>query len=151
MPETVESETRIQASRDDVWNVLSDVGGIHKWAAPVAEARLDGEPGEGARRHCTFADGTAIDEEFTAWKDGELQRYEITGDMPTESLTSEWRLEEADGETIVTYRAEFEPTEGTPAEAVAEELGGTGQFLVNALKTYVETGEVLEPPENEDA
>lgn len=147
MTETIEAETRIQASRDDVWEVLSDAGAISKWAAPVAESELEGEPGQGATRHCTFADGTAIDEEFTAWKEGELQRYEITGDMPTKSLVSEWRLEEADGETIVTYRARFTPAEGTPAEAVAEELGGTGEFLVQALETYVETGEVLEPPE----
>lgn len=147
MTETIEAETRIQASRDEVWEVLSDVGGISKWAAPVAEAQLDGEPGLGAKRHCTFADGTAIDEEFVAWEDGELQRYEITGDMPTDSLVSEWELEDEGGETIVTYRAQFEAAEGVPSEVVAEELGGTGEFLVRALKAYVETGEVLDPPE----
>lgn len=147
MTDTIEAKARIQAPREDVWSVLADIEGISKWAAPVTEAKVDGTPGKGATRHCTFADGGAIDERFTTWKEGELQRYEITGDMPTASLISEWELTEDDGDTIVAYRATFEPTEGTPAEAVAEELGGTGEFLVQALKTYVETGKVLEPPE----
>lgn len=146
MTRTVESRVRIQASREDIWSVLADIQGIPKWAAPVSAAQVEGEPGEGATRHCTFADGGAIDERFTAWEEGELLRYEITGDMPTSSLVSEWSLDEEDGETTVVYRARFEPAEDVPAEAVADELGGTGEFLVQALKTYVETGEVLEPP-----
>lgn len=147
MTETVESNVRIQALREDVWSVLADIQGISKWAAPVTDAQVEGEPGEGATRHCTFADGGAIDERFITWKEGELQRYEITGDMPTTSLVSEWELTDEDDATLVTYRARFEPTEDVPAEAVAEELGGTGEFLLQALKTYVETGKVLEPPE----
>lgn len=147
MSETIETTIRIQAPREDVWRVLADIQGISTWAAPVTDATVDGEPGTGATRHCTFADGGAIDERFTAWEEGELQRYEITGDMPTRSLVSEWALDEEDGETTVAYRARFEPSKEAAAEAVAKELSGTGEFLLQALKTYVETGEVLEPPE----
>lgn len=147
MTETIESKVRVDASADDVWEVLADIEDISQWAAPVAEAQVDGEPGEGALRHCQFADGGEIDEQFTAWEEGQLQRYEIKGDLPTASLVSEWELEEGDEGVDVAYRAEFEPSEGTPAEAVREELGETGEFLVQALKTYVETGQVLEPPE----
>lgn len=152
MTETIESKIRIQAPRDDVWGVLADVQGISKWAAPVSEAQVEGDPGEGATRHCTFADGGSIDERFTAWEDGRLRRYEITGDLPTSSLVSEWELSEEDGGTVVVYRAQFEPNEDVPAEAVAEELAGTGEFLTQALKTYGQgaraAGSVAEPPED---
>lgn len=146
MTRTIESTVRIQAPREDIWNVLADIQGIPKWVAIIADAEVEGELGEGATRHCTFADGGAIDERFTTWDEGKLQRYEITGDMPTSSLVSEWALDEEDGETTVVYRARFETGEDVPADAVADELGGTAEFLVQALKTYVETGEVLEPP-----
>ncbi len=147
MTETVESKVRIQASREDVWSVLADIQGISKWAAIIDEAQVEGAPGEGATRHCTFAGGGAIDERFTAWRENELQRYEITGDLPTSSLVSEWELSGEGNETIVTYRARFEAEAGTPTGAVAEQLGNTVEFLTQALKTYVETGTVLEPPE----
>lgn len=148
MTEHVERAIAIDASRDQVWTVLADIGAISNWASPVLSSEVDGEPGEGATRHCTLADGARIDERFVAWEEQELQRYEATGDVPAVAIVSEWCLDEGpDGQTVATYRASFDPGEETAVDEVRDELTEMAEHLVDALKVYIESGDVLEPPE----
>lgn len=142
---TVRSTDTVQAPRDDVWTLLADLDGIQDWAAPVAQSDLQGEPGPGAVRRCTFQDGGSIEEKITTWDEGRTLEYQVQGDLPVEDAVSTWTLDDAGGQGVeVTYEMTFAAPEAG-ADEVEEELQQTAEFLVQALKHRVETGEVLTP------
>lgn len=136
------STVRIEAPREQVWNVLADLGGISEWTALITESKADGEAGKGAVRHCTFPDGSHVQERFVAWEEGALMGYEITGDVPSGGVATEWSLAEDAGATTVTYTATL--SDGSEAPAPFKQLV---DLLLASLKTYVETGKVLALPE----
>lgn len=143
----IQAEIDVDAPSDQVWERLADLGAIQEWAAPVAESECDGEPGLNAVRRCRFPDGGSIEETITDWAQGEGMAYEIRSEHPAfDGAVSAWRLDASGEGTRVTYEMDVEPPEEVAAEA-EQELSGTARFLLEALKTNVETGEVLEPPE----
>lgn len=149
MMEKLAETIRIDASTEQVWSVLADIGSISTWAAPIEPAEVAGELGEGAARYCIFTDGRSIEETFLAWEDGRLQRSEIDGDVPGVEVVAEWCLAESQaGGTLVTYRARFETGRRRAIEEIRQELEGTNRSILEALKAYVETGTVPEPVEH---
>lgn len=143
---TVRSSSKVDADREDVWALLADLDGIADWAAPVARSDLEGEPGPGAVRRCTFQDGASIEEKITTWEEGETLEYQVQGDLPVQDAVSTWRLAESGAGVDVTYEMTFTAREDA-AEEVEAEMQGTADFLVRALKHRVETGGVLVPDE----
>lgn len=137
----------VDAPRETVWKRLADLEGIEDWAAPIAEADCEGEPGPDAVRRCRFADGGEITERITDWADGEGLAYRIASENPVfDGAESVWRLADEGQGTRVSYEMDVQPPEEAADEA-REELAGTARFLLEALKTNVETGQVLDPPE----
>lgn len=143
----IQADVEIDAPRETVWKRLADLGSIQGWAAPIADSECEGEPGLGAVRRCRFADGGEIEETITEWTEGEGLAYEIASENPVfDGARSAWRVDEAGEGTRVTYEMDVHPPEEATEEARTE-LSQTAEFLVQALKTNVETGEVLQPPE----
>lgn len=143
----IQADVEIDAPRETVWKRLADLGSIQGWAAPVAESQCDDEPGLGAVRRCRFADGGEIEETITDWAEGEGLAYEIASENPAfDGAKATWRVDDTGEGTRVTYEMDIKPPEEVADEA-QQELSQTAEFLVQALKTNVETGEVLQPPE----
>lgn len=137
----------IDAPRDEVWKRLADLDGIQDWAAPITKAECEGEPGQGAVRRCEFADGGSIEEKITDWAEGEGLAYDIASENPLfDGARSAWHIDETETGTRVTYEMDAKPPEEAANEA-QHELAQTASFLLQALKTNVETGDVLQPPE----
>lgn len=143
----IQRDIEIDAPREQVWSKLADLGGIEEWAAPIARSECQGEPGPDAVRRCEFADGGAIEERITGWSESEGLTYRITSENPVfDGAESTWRIDQAGEGTRVTYAMDVDPPEEAAKEA-ERELDQTAAFLLEALKTNVETGQVLEPPE----
>lgn len=143
----IQRDIEIEAPRDQVWKRLADLGSIQEWAAPIAQSECEGEPGPDAVRRCEFADGGAIEERITEWAEGEGLAYEIASEDPVfDGARSVWRVAGEGDATRVTYAMDIEPP-AEVAEQAEQELSQTAEFLLQALKTNVETGEVLQPPE----
>lgn len=145
---TTEFETHatVEASPETVWKTLSDLGGISQWAAIIAESPVVGDAGIGAVRNCTLGDGAKVQEEIIDWEENRLMRYTIGGDLPVTNMVSTWTLTPKGSGTVVSYHGRFEPPSPDMAVLLQGKLAGMAGFLVEALKTNVETGKVLAPP-----
>jgi uncharacterized protein YndB with AHSA1/START domain len=74
---TFSKETTIDASREDVWSVLADLGSISRWNPGVTHSRSTSHApgGEGATRHCDVGVGgrtAQLQERAVDWRGEEV-------------------------------------------------------------------------------
>ena len=110
------TETRIDAPKDAVWEVLADVGGIYRWNPGVVSSHLTTEEGTGvgACRHCDLGGGNYLDEKVVEWEADKRLTMRIIGtNLPFGTADIRFTLRSEDGFTIVTvspdYRVKFGP------------------------------------------
>lgn len=139
-----EAETTIEAGPDKVWETLGDLEGISNWAAIVTASPVKGH-GVGATRACTLFDGASIKEDILGYDKGKTLQYAVAGDLPVQNMIATWTLRGDGARTIVKYHGKFDAAPDM-AEPVKAKLAGFAAFLLAALKTNVETGDVLPPP-----
>jgi len=81
---TIRGEIKINAGKEQVWDALANFGDIYQASPGVVKSYLtsDAKTGVGATRHCDFtangADGGNVEEEITAWEEGESMSINIT-------------------------------------------------------------------------
>lgn len=125
---TVRHHTRIAATPDAVWQVVSDAGAISTWFPLIEESSAE----DGVRR-CTLKGGGRLEEEIVT-SDDTLRRfqYRITsGDMPVEfHLGTVDVLEDGDG-SLVVYSTDVKPDDLGPMMdgVLAEGLSGLRAHL----------------------
>ncbi len=146
------TEIRIDAPREKVWEVLADLGGIHKWNPGVSHSHSTSESsgGEGATRHCDLSNPSGyLEERAFDWREGEGFKIDIfESSFPIERNVVEFTLR-ADGDgTIVTVTPDYRLKFG-PIGALLDRLilgrqlrKGMGNLLAG-LKYHVETGELV--------
>ena len=146
-------QTRIDASRKEVWEVLADLGSIEKWNPGVtASHATSSEPGgEGATRHCDIAGPggkTAhLEERAFDWRPEEGFKIDVyESSLPLKRNIVTFSLEDSGAGTIVRVTPEYQLKLG-PIGALMDKLMVRRQFekgmdgLLAGLKHYVETGE----------
>ena len=76
---------KIDATKQEVWNVVSDLGGIQNYSPGVKESfyNTDVKNDVGAGRVCEFYPMGKVDEQATTWKEGESYTLHI---KPIEKL-----------------------------------------------------------------
>jgi uncharacterized protein YndB with AHSA1/START domain len=148
----------INAPRDVVWSVLSDIGAIAQWNPGIKESYATSEQpdGPGATRFCDLGGKNYLNEEVVQWKYCEkLTMRVVASNMPFESADIHFTLEDEAGMT------EVEATKVTVAPEYQLKYGLAGQLmdrfyvrntyekgmqnLLRGLKEYVE-----QPKVNED-
>ena len=150
---SISGTVRIHASKDEVWKILADLGGIQNFHPGVRKSyyTTDVKEGLGAARVCELLPVGKVEEHVIDWKDGE----ELTLDVvPLEKAPplrdARGRIQlEADGEeTVVTmtvsYRLGFGPI-GMLMDAlfVRRQVKKVVPAVLRGLKRHAETGEVL--------
>ncbi|MEP1125800.1 MAG: SRPBCC family protein [Ilumatobacter sp.] len=122
---TVERRATIEATRRDVWSVLSDFGAISAWAPNVDHSCLLSEQVEGVgttRRIQT--DRSTIVETVREWEADSMLSYSITGLPPViRSVVNTWRLEADADATRVTLTTEVDAGPRPPQQIVARLVG----------------------------
>ncbi len=146
------TEIRIDAPREKVWEVLADLGGIHKWNPGVSHSRSTSESsgGEWATRHCDLRNPSGyLEERAFDWREGEGFKIDIfESSFPIERNVVEFTLR-ADGDgTIVTvtpdYRLKFGPIGALLDRLIlGRQLRKGMENLLAGLKYHVETGELV--------
>ena len=150
------TQIRINATAEEVWEVLADIGGIYKWNPGVAYSYSTSEKnsGEGASRHCDLQSpgGKSIgylEELAFDWREGEGYKIDIyESSFPIERNVVEFTLR-ADGDgTIVSVSPDYQLKFG-PIGALVDRLILGRQMrkgmenLLAGLKYHVETGEMV--------
>ena len=97
---TLEIQTIIDGPGDDVWRVLSDFGGVQKWAPSVTNSYslTESNGGPDAARHCDVAGFGGIQEYVTEWREGAGFTFRVTGVGPISEANSSWSALPADSD-----------------------------------------------------
>ncbi|MEO0601379.1 MAG: SRPBCC family protein [Myxococcota bacterium] len=136
-----------------VWEVVADIGGIHRFHPAVARSPLTGsqERGVGAERTCHFHDGNHIDERVVAWEEGHSLEVDIVrGSFPLVRARARFVLEPVPTGTRVTMRMDYKPKFG-PVGFVMDQLMMKRQFrglmarILEGLETHLSTGQIIGP------
>lgn len=148
----VTSEIRIDASREKVWDVLSDLGSVSVWNPVLSNSYYTSEAKEGleAARHCDFPDGGYVKESVLEWNDGESFTLDIyEGTVPFESATGSASIVDDGDGTVVTYGIEYDLKADflrDPQEIERQNREELLPLVLASLKHYVETGDPMPMP-----
>ena len=145
-------ETRVDAPRERVWDIIADLGAASTWHPALADSRYTSEAKEGleASRRCDFPDGGFVNESVIEWKPGEAFTLEISGGtVPFASAKGTMSVSEDGDGTIVTLSLDYELKSDIPVDPQELERENREDLLplvLAGLKHYVETGKPLPAP-----
>jgi carbon monoxide dehydrogenase subunit G len=131
---TIRKEIPISAAPEHVWDVIRDIGAIHKRLAPgyVLDTRL--EEGGGARI-VTFANGAVV-KELIVTVDNDTRRlaYAVVGGTATHHNASFQVFPTADGGTSLVWITDVLPN--TVATAFTGMIEGGARVIKRTLDTH---------------
>ena len=136
----------IEAPKEKVWQVLSDVANIDLWVDPVLQAYCKNSQtrGAGTIRICNLKGNIKVEENFIAWDEGKSFTYEAIGAPLIKSAKNTWSVEPVNGKTLVTSESEVELKGGIFAKLLEPLLilwsRRVGGDALAALKYFVENG-----------
>ena len=152
------TSVRIDASREQVWAVLSDLGSIYKWNPGIEHsfATSDEATGDDAMRQCDLPDGGFLRERAFNWSEGEgftIEVYETS--LPLKESFVDFRATPEGEATVVNlkmdYKLKFGPIGALLDAAFAGRQARNGMAeLLGGLKDYVETGKQANPSRAEE-
>jgi ribosome-associated toxin RatA of RatAB toxin-antitoxin module len=102
MAQQVKNNMRVNVSATKIWEVLGDYSSIEKFAptiksSPIVEGRSSGL---GAKRLCTFNDGSSLIEEITDYQEGKSFKLVVSEhSMPLISQNAEMKVAAVDENT----------------------------------------------------
>ena len=151
----IEKKLNINASKERVWDVISDLGGIQNYNPMVKKSFYNTKikSGEGAGRVCEFHPMGKVNEKATHWDDGNNYTLHI---KPLEKLPffkegfAHFSLSSSNaGGTEVSVDFEYDVTGGPVAWAMNKimlrnnfDKGFEG--ILKGLKKHIEEGVVIE-------
>lgn len=149
----------INASKTEVWKVISDFANVYTWAPSVtASYSLTDEPtGLGAGRYCKLDGFGEIEEYITVWQEGEGFVYDVTPLGPLHQSFSSWWLNEIDPQTtkltvVLAYEVRFGLFGKLMHKLVMRrKLEENFPNSLKALKHRIETGQLARPFTNSPA
>jgi ribosome-associated toxin RatA of RatAB toxin-antitoxin module len=116
-PSSIESHTKekiVQADRETVWKVISDVGEYEKFATGLHDVTILSGEGKGMIRACSDPNGS-WQEVCTSWDPGKSYTFEVDVNSddypyPFKVLIGTWSVEEislTQSKIIVTFQFKF--------------------------------------------
>ncbi|MBL4585541.1 MAG: SRPBCC family protein [Flavobacteriales bacterium] len=148
---TFKKQITVNASKQKVWDVLSDLGGVMKFHPGVKKSyyTTDQTEGIGAARICELAPMGKIEETAVSWKDGEsytLKIDPIEKAPPVKDFLVEILLiEKGANQVVVSFNVSYDMKLGFIGTLLNKivirsqmETGITG--LLQGMKIYAEKG-----------
>ena len=146
----IKNEIRINASKEKVWEVLRDFGGVSKWAPTVAKSfsTTTATEGVGCERKCEIPGFGNVSERITEWDEGTRIKYAVEGVGPMKSMTSGFSLRREGKETLASMTVNFQMKFGIIGALmdklmVRRKISKQLQITLAGLKHHVETGELV--------
>ena len=117
MPE-VHKTQEFDIAPDELWSLVGDFHGIHKWIAGVEPSEsLEG----GKRRKLKAGPGSAIVEELLEEGDRSYTYAIVEGPLPVKNYKSTFAVKDAgDGKSLVDWKGTFEPADGATEESAVQ-------------------------------
>lgn len=105
------TETIIRAPREEVWEVLADIGAIHVWNPGVKDSHTttDNASGVGASRHCDLGGRNYLEEVIVEYDEGERLTMRVTeSNLPFAHADIRFLLQTEEASTRVIVHPEYE-------------------------------------------
>ncbi len=94
----------IDAPKDRVWELFANYADVASFHPGIEESRaIENVAGVGGSRACEFGGGRGVNEQITAWEDGERITFRATEfrKVPLKRMIATFTFEEVNGKTIV--------------------------------------------------
>lgn len=106
----METSICIQAPKDRVWDVLSDIENISLWSGAVTSAKADSDTrAVGVTRTCQLKNDTTIFERWIEWDEGESYTYQGFNLPLVKAAQNKWSVEAlSEDTTLLTTVADVE-------------------------------------------
>ncbi len=127
----------IDASPDEVWEVVGDLVATTEWLPGTVAARM-----EGSTRICTTAEGSEIREEISDYapetRGYRYRHLEIP--VPVDSSSGSFRVDPRNGGAEVVLECRFAARDGADEDEVGRMFGHALEQSLESLKQRVERG-----------
>lgn len=105
------TQIRINATKEQVWEVIADFGEIYRWNPGVRHSFSTSESNHGllATRRCELLKGDDyLDEQILEWRDGESFKVELSEtNLPLHRSVVEFSIKADGNGTIVTVAPDY--------------------------------------------
>ena len=140
----------IEASTDQVWNILSDISNVNLWVDPIISASCESsvKRGVGAIRVCKLKGNMTITEKWVEWDEGNSFTYHADEISLIKSAKNKWTVKSDKGKTLIITESDVVLKGGVfgkilePLMYLVSKKMGTDSLA--ALKYLVETGKPFE-------
>ncbi len=103
----------INAAKEEVWEIISDLGGIQNYHPLVRKSYYitDNKNGVGAARICEFKNGGVLEEKSVEWIEGESVNLNVIPGKkmpPFKTAFAKMKVERINSKTIASLTIEYE-------------------------------------------
>lgn len=150
MAHHTENTLKVNLPADKLWAILADFSSVEHFAATIKSSPIVGDiqSGLGAKRCCTFNDGSSLVEEIIEFQDGQGFKMELSEhSLPLKSMFAEMKVTAIDANSSEVYMSADFVVKGSPLGWIMGHLimrpvmKGVFKKLMSGLAYYRETGE----------
>ena len=143
---------KVNLPASKVWQVLENYAGIEKFASTITSSPIinDIESGLGAKRRCTFQDGSSLVEEIIDYKEGQGYTMVLSDySLPLKSMQATIGVKAIDANRSEIFMAADFVVKGGPfgwlmgACLMRPIMKGVFKKVMTGLAYHVETGELI--------
>ena len=106
MAHHTENTIKVNISAEKIWQVLEDFSSVEKFAATIKSSPIVNgiSSGLGAKRLCTFTDGSSLVEEIIEYQEGQGYKMALSEfSLPLKSMQAEMRVKAIDANSCELY------------------------------------------------
>ncbi len=106
MAHHTENRIKVNIPAAKIWQALQDFSRVEQFAATITSSPIVGDitSGVGAKRLCTFSDGSSLVEEIIEFQEGQGYKMELSEySLPLKSMFSEMRVNAIDANSCEIF------------------------------------------------
>ena len=152
MKHQIEQSIKVNVPAETLWQIMKDFSSVEKYATTIESSPIinDIHSGLGAKRLCTFSDGSSLVEEIIEYNEGQSFKMELSEySMPLKYMFAEMQVKSIDAKTSeLSMSSEFSVKAGIlgwfmGAALMCPMMKGVFKKLMTGLAYYAVTGESI--------
>lgn len=149
MSHHTEKTIKVNVPATKIWQVLADFSSVEKFATTIKSSPIVGDisSGLGAKRLCTFNDGSSLVEEIVEYQEGQGYKMVLSEfSLPLKHMHAEMRVKEIDANSSKIYMSADFVVKAGPLGWLLGHLvmrpimKGVFKTLMSGLAYHCETG-----------
>ena len=153
MAHHIEQTLKVNVPATKIWQVLADFSSVENFATTIQTSPVtsDIKAGLGAKRTCTFNDGSSLVEEIIEFQDGEGFKMQLSEySLPLKSMQAEMRVVAIDDNTSELYMSSTFVVKAGPlgwllgALIMCPMMKGVFKKLMSGLAYHTVTGKRID-------